>query len=46
MGFRRKPVLGSLPRSHPLNIFLGRLINSMGRRGAKTPGKARIAAGA
>jgi len=33
MGFRRSPVIAALPRSHAVNIVLGRLLNSLRRRG-------------
>lgn len=35
MGVRRPPVIGSLPRSHPLNVFLGKTFR--GRRRPKSP---------
>jgi tetratricopeptide (TPR) repeat protein len=36
MGVRRQPVIGSLPRSHPLNCFLGRMRHQI--LGYKRPG--------
>lgn len=32
MGVRRPPILGSLPRSHPLNVFLGKTFRKRRRQ--------------
>ena len=39
LGVRRQPVLGSLPRNHPLNIFLGKTLRK--RAGRPVPVAAR-----
>lgn len=36
LGVRRPPVIGILPRSHPINVFLGKALRG-GKKGARRP---------